>query len=118
MIGVPFVALGLIMLDNDYFHPNMDESNFQLIALMILAAGSSLSGVPVNTYIVWAAERTELEGNNDIAVGFYSFTYSLGAAVGPLIGSAIVDATSFAVTSLIFGVGIGISWCLVLALIF
>merc|ERR1719461_2563056 len=111
MLGVPIVALGLFMLDDDYIHPSfISDQTMQLVAMIIVALGSSFSGVPVSTYIVWAAERSGYEGSADIAVGFYSFTYSLGAAVGPLVGSAMVDAITFETTSFIFGACIAGAW--------
>merc|ERR1712039_503005 len=95
----------------------MKAEVMQLIAMIIVALGSSFSGVPVSTYIVWAADRTGWEGSSEIAVGFYSFTYSLGAAVGPLVGSAMVDATSFELTSMVFGACIAVAWLFTVLLV-
>merc|ERR1719319_240491 len=118
MLGVSAVAIGLFMLFDNYLHPPFISADaMQLIAMIIVALGSSFSGVPVSTYIVWAADRTGWEGSSDIAVGFYSFTYSLGAAIGPLVGSAMVDAISFETTSFIFGACIAGAWVFTMLLV-
>jgi len=115
LLGVPLVSFGLLMLDTEL---NLrlsfltDESNV-VLALIILSLGSSFSGVPVSSYIVWAAESVYPDAS-DIAVGIYTFTYSVGSATGPLVGSAIVEYCGFSQTSLLFGCLLGGAWVLVL----
>merc|ERR1711879_637094 len=67
---------------------------------------------------MWVAETKGSPALADIGAAFYAFCFSTGSAIGPSVGSAIVDYIGFGGASFVFGCCMIVAWLVLLLLAF
>lgn len=88
-------------------------------SLSVMGFGTALAFVPANSLMVAEAEVVGLsvDASSDPIAALSMIAFTGGAAIGPLLGGAMVQASGFRRASATFGLGLALSGCVLLGVI-
>lgn len=116
MGGGLLVVVGTLFLDPSMFRFGWKSCVCPGVMFGLIGVGSSAVQVSVLPILVFHDEESDMELSTEKMVRIFNCGYFIGSSVGPLVGSALLDFLSFAVsfaifaafTSAIFGIALGV----------